>query len=201
MFKASYNCVQYRNGNHKTGKYFLKLNHMADYTLAEVEAKMQYVQLTTPPAGAKTAAAAARFAQAHGVLDAAVDIKMESGARVTAEADTRHVVRAGVDVPESWDWRDRNGKNHVTRVGYQGFCGDCYAWSGKTAVESAWSIAGNNLQLLSAQQLTDCTQNNIYNKGCSGGNPSVAIEALKKSGGFCRDGDYPDIPTSAACKQ
>jgi C1A family cysteine protease len=62
------------------------------------------------------------------------------------------------------DWVS-NGK--VSKVKNQGNCGSCWAFSANAAIESAYLIAGQDLDL-SEQQLVDCSR--AYgNQGCSGG--------------------------------
>ena len=68
-------------------------------------------------------------------------------------------------VPSSVDWRDQG---MVTPVKNQGQCGSCWAFSSIEAIESAWMIAGNEQEIMSTQELVDCTSAE-GNHGCSGG--------------------------------
>ena len=56
-------------------------------------------------------------------------------------------------IPESVDWRNVKGNNHVTGIKYQGPCGSCWAFATAAAIESAVSISGGGLQSLSSQQV------------------------------------------------
>ena len=51
------------------------------------------------------------------------------------------------------DWRTRGA---VTPVKNQGKCGNCWAFSAVSSIESAWAIGGNKLVSLSEEFLTDC---------------------------------------------
>ncbi|EFP13230.1 hypothetical protein CRE_27947 [Caenorhabditis remanei] len=55
-------------------------------------------------------------------------------------------------IPESVDWRNVKGNNHVTGIKYQGPCGSCWAFATAAAIESAVSISGGGLQSLSSQR-------------------------------------------------
>lgn len=57
------------------------------------------------------------------------------------------------NLPNSVDWRNVNGTNHVTGIKYQGPCGSCWAFATAAAIESAVSISGGGLQSLSSQQV------------------------------------------------
>ena len=58
------------------------------------------------------------------------------------------------NLPISWDWRD---KGMVTPVKNQGSCGSCWAFSAIEAIESGWMINGNEMEIMSTQELIDCT--------------------------------------------
>lgn len=63
MFKASENCIKYKNSNHPTGSFFLRESHLADHTADELAASLGTKAMPTPP----------RFQQAA--------VTVESGAR------------------------------------------------------------------------------------------------------------------------
>ena len=48
------------------------------------------------------------------------------------------------------------------------YCGSCWAFSSIEAIESAWKIAGNDLVVMSEQELVDCSRS-AGNAGCGGG--------------------------------
>lgn len=88
--------------------------------------------------------------------------------------------------PDAIDWV---AKGAVTPVKNQGSCGDCWAFSTTEGIESAVYMATGSLVGLSEQQLTSC---DLDMHGCSGGDPSYALEYVKKAGGIASQEDYPD---------
>eukprot|EP01124_Arcella_intermedia_P000970 TRINITY_DN1050_c0_g1_i2.p1 TRINITY_DN1050_c0_g1~~TRINITY_DN1050_c0_g1_i2.p1 ORF type:complete len:330 (-),score=97.13 TRINITY_DN1050_c0_g1_i2:19-1008(-) len=79
------------------------------------------------------------------------------------------------DIPESVDWRK---KGAVTPITNQDQCGSSPYFAATTSIEGAWAIAGHPLEVLSVQQIIDCTSN-YGNEGCNGGwmNESIAYAA------------------------
>ncbi|UCE23555.1 MAG: PKD domain-containing protein [Candidatus Zixiibacteriota bacterium] len=69
-----------------------------------------------------------------------------------------------MEIPPSWDWRDRDG---VTPVGDQGSCGSCWAFASIAALESAIRIKDGVTLDFSEQWLVSCNTNGW---GCNGGN-------------------------------
>ena len=67
-------------------------------------------------------------------------------------------------IPDSFDWRDRNAVNPARN---QGECGSCWAFASVGAMESKIKIKTGELYDLSEQQQVSC---NIEMKGCKGGN-------------------------------
>jgi len=90
------------------------------------------------------------------------------------------------NVPESWDWRTQGA---VTPVKNQGSCGSCWAFSSVEAIESAWIIAGNEEEIMSTQELVDCSSS-TGNEGCGGGWYFWAYDWLKTNL-IMRESDYP----------
>ncbi len=185
--------MQYRNSNHPTNHFFLRLSHLADHTRDEYLKSLGAVPYVPP-----------RFQQKHGhqnVLSAedgtaALVEAMRSGAASGAAAE------ADAYTNQAFDWRS---KNVLPPVGYQRVCGNCWAWAAKAQVEAAWAIAGyasssaarfvllslisglvcavsNTLRTVSVQQITDCSDPNSC-KGCNGGVFGIALLNLKEQGG------------------
>lgn len=89
------------------------------------------------------------------------------------------------------DWRDRGV---ITPVKNQGRCGSCYAFSAAQSVESYIALKTGNLDVLSEQQILDCTPN-IYHcggsGGCGGGTEELAFTQIIKMGGLSSEWTYP----------
>ena len=81
---------------------------------------------------------------------------------------------------KEWDWRNRHGKNWMTSVKDQGYCGSCWAFAAVGTLEAYINLYYNqqlNLDL-SEQELVSCAVDN----GCSGGNFAYAVEYIKEYG-------------------
>ncbi|KAM9377735.1 cathepsin O isoform 1-T2 [Pholidichthys leucotaenia] len=77
--------------------------------------------------------------------------------------------------PAKFDWRD---KAVVAPIQDQQACGSCWAFSVVGAMQSVHAIRGSPLQVLSVQQVLDCS---YLNKGCNGGSTSKALNWLKQT--------------------
>lgn len=108
-----------------------------------------------------------------------------------------------VDLPTennaaSVDWR---ATGNVTEVKDQGQCGSCWAFSSTGALESATSIAGKGLPLLSEQQLVDCTNGwlSYGNHGCSGGWYYYSYNYLADNHTLETEAEYPYTAKDGSC--
>eukprot|EP00644_Phytophthora_capsici_P014141 jgi/Phyca11/99007/e_gw1.3.752.1 len=95
------------------------------------------------------------------------------------------------------DWTD---SICVSPIQNQGSCGDCWAFSTASAIESGQCINGGQktLNKYSEQQLTSCDSQNY---GCNGGAPVYAMEYVQQNG-LCTEADYPYTSsdgTAASC--
>jgi len=102
---------------------------------------------------------------------------------------------APMDLPNSFDWRD---KGAVTDVYDQGQCGSCWAFSATEAIESAWFLGGNKLVSLSPQQIVDCDQGR-GDEGCDGGDTPTAYEYVISAGGMDTLDSYPYTAEDDTC--
>lgn len=92
-----------------------------------------------------------------------------------------------------WDWRNRHGKNWMTSVKDQGYCGSCWAFAAVGTLEAYINLYYNqqlNLDL-SEQELVSCapvmySENGILKtrlgEGCIGGNFYSAYLYIKENG-------------------
>lgn len=92
------------------------------------------------------------------------------------------------DTPDSWDWRDVDGKDYTTPIKHQGKCGACYAFGTYVALESAVKIKTNRSDLnvdLSEQFMVSCGSRYSPNLlGCRGGSPGDSYSFVGEFGGI-----------------
>jgi len=109
------------------------------------------------------------------------------GARISGQIPddakfARLPVRASVTYAESFDWRNKDGKDWMTPVKYQGMCGSCWAFSALGVVEAAINIHANDPDIdidLSEQHLiSDC----CIAGSCEGGCPDYALGYVRDKG-------------------
>jgi C1A family cysteine protease len=82
------------------------------------------------------------------------------------------------------DW---TGK-YTTPVKDQGYCGSCWAFSATEQIESDYIRQFGQSYVLSAEQITQCTQKA---SGCNGGWPKWGFDYIKSVKGQVTDANYP----------
>ncbi|CAJ0934602.1 unnamed protein product, partial [Mesorhabditis belari] len=85
-------------------------------------------------------------------------------------------LETGPSLPDSFDWRQKNG---VSPVKAQGKCGSCWAFAATATVESAWLVKDGKLRNLSEQTLLDC---DLSNNACDGGDEDKAFRFIHRQG-------------------
>jgi len=86
------------------------------------------------------------------------------GYKPSVDLDTWRPKETAAPAPASKDWRKEAGV--LTPVKNQGQCGSCWAFSTIETLESREKLAGNDLVVLSEQELVDCDK---VDHGCQGG--------------------------------
>jgi len=97
------------------------------------------------------------------------------------------------DVQNDIDWTT---KGAVSAIKNQGQCGSCWAFSTTGAIESAYLLQGNSVNL-SEQQLVDCS-GSYGNHGCGGGWMDSAF-AYVKDHGLKTEDEYPYKAVNQQC--
>jgi len=96
-------------------------------------------------------------------------------------------------LPTNVDWRD---KSIISPVKDQGDCGSCWTFATAEVTESYWAMATGKLNILSEQQILDCTPNPNHcggTGGCEGGTAELAWAQITLTGGLSSEWTYPYI--------
>merc|ERR1712055_787500 len=116
-----------------------------------------------------------------------------------AEGPSQTEVMRAHELPESIDWRE---KGAVSAVKNQKSCGSCWAFATTEQVESFAAIETGNLPILSAQQVTSCTPNDLQcggTGGCQGSVCQLGFTYLQLFGHVTED-SYPYTATTGVCE-
>ncbi|KAH9416961.1 hypothetical protein DERP_011690 [Dermatophagoides pteronyssinus] len=117
-----------------------------------------------------------------------------SSSSSTMDDSYRECLRKSRNLPENFDWRDRNV---VTPVKNQGSCGSCWAFATAASIESAYLINNRNNSIdLSEQELVSCAKPN----GCQGGTSSMAFDFVRRYG-LTSEQIMPYRARSSSCRR
>ncbi|CAI8028131.1 Dipeptidyl peptidase 1 [Geodia barretti] len=105
---------------------------------------------------------------------------------------------AASQLPDSFDWRDRDGEDFVSPIRNQGQCGSCYAFASMAMMESRLRVLTNNsLQVvLSPQDVVGCSE---YSQGCEGGFPYLIAGKYAQDFGAVEESCFPYTGKDSDC--
>jgi len=104
-----------------------------------------------------------------------------------------HLSRAS-DIPESFNWVE---KNVVTEVRNQGGCGSCWAFSSVGNIEGQYALKHNKQVVFAPQQLVDCDR--VQDAGCNGGFMEWAFTYLETHS-LEQESDYKYTARDGTCQ-
>ena len=107
---------------------------------------------------------------------------------------------AASQLPDSFDWRNRDGVDFVSPIRNQAQCGSCYAFASMAMMESRLRILTNNsLQVvLSPQDVVGCSE---YSQGCEGGFPYLIAGKYAQDFGAVEESCFPYLGVDSACNE
>jgi C1A family cysteine protease len=106
-------------------------------------------------------------------------------------------IRAPLDVPDQFDWREYG---MVTPVKNQGACGSCYAFGTLGNLESRLLILGEGEYDLSENHAKECNWDELYGGGssCAGGNTFMLVNLFSQTGTVL-ESDDPYVASDVDC--
>jgi putative hemolysin len=122
--------------------------------------------------------------------------KASDEATVTGDETTLTAMEG--ELPETFDWRNKDGQNWMTPIKDQGVCGSCWAFAAVGTVEPQYNIFANdsNIDLdLSEQYLVSCSGAG----DCDGGLVEGALEFVRDEG-ITDEACFPYTATDSPCE-
>nr|XP_027201447.1 crustapain-like [Dermatophagoides pteronyssinus] len=180
-FLYSLKVVKDNDNDYKTGRvpYRLKINKFADFGMNE----KIFINQKLLTAKHETANKPIPFNNNHSKISMNVVRKMN---------------QTSITFPAQFDWRSQS---MVTTIEDQGQCGSSWIFAGVGLVESANSIAGNPLVVLSKQQVLDCVLAPFYlSDGCNGGMLDDVFHYARQVG-LTMEKTYPYKGKQGECRQ
>lgn len=133
------------------------------------------------------------------LLDLGPDCTVAIETPLDAGSHEATVTKKESELPESFDWRNKDGQDWMTPVKNQGGCGSCWAFSAVGAVEPQYNILTGNATLdldLSEQYLvSDCC---AQCGSCGGGWHLTALEFTRDEG-ITDEDCFPYTATDCPC--
>ena len=133
------------------------------------------------------------------------DLQRRAGARLASPRPptspvSEEIQMAARQLPDSFDWRNRDGVNFVSPVRNQAQCGSCYAFASMAMMEARLRIITNNtLQVvLSPQDVVGCSE---YSQGCEGGFPYLIAGKYAQDFGAVEESCFPYLGVDSACNE
>lgn len=118
------------------------------------------------------------------------NIKSDTNTNINTNSKIKHNLQ---DLPNYVDWRTID---IVTPVKDQGDCGSCWAFATAETLESHYAIKTKYLNILSEQQILDCTPNPDQcggTGGCGGATAELGFAKIIQMGGLASEWTYPYI--------
>jgi len=106
-----------------------------------------------------------------------------------------------VSLPNTFDWRNKDGGDWLTIVKNQGDCGSCWAFSVIGMIEAQYNIATNNPNFdpdLSEEYLVANCSGSAKGGSCCGGRPDYALDSIKNNG-TVDESSFPYVDDSCSC--
>ena len=113
------------------------------------------------------------------------------------EIESEGIITVLKNKPLKLDYIDWRKGNITTKVKDQKSCGSCWAFSSVSTLESFMRIKNRSFELLSEQELVDCSTEDY---GCRGGFMDTAYDYVISNNGLHSSKDYPYTGKDGNCQ-